>query len=34
MEVNGGKGLVSMVVQSHVEKRVHRHMVVGVVDTG
>ena len=31
MEVNGGKGLVSMVVQSHVEERVHRHMVV-VVD--
>ena len=32
MEVNGGKGLVSMVVQSHVEERVHRHMVV-VVDS-
>ena len=31
MEVNGGKGLVSMVVQSIVEERVHRHMVV-VVD--
>ena len=32
MEVIGGKGLVSMVVQSHVEERVHRHMVV-VVDS-
>ncbi|KAL4374427.1 hypothetical protein AHAS_Ahas05G0180700 [Arachis hypogaea] len=31
MEVNGEKGLVSMVVQSHVEEGVHRHMVV-VVD--
>ncbi|KAL4381263.1 hypothetical protein AHAS_Ahas04G0116000 [Arachis hypogaea] len=31
MEVNGGKGLVSMVVQSYVEEGVHRHMVV-VVD--
>ena len=31
MEVNGGKGLVSLVVQSYVEERVHRHMVV-VVD--
>ncbi|KAL4365890.1 hypothetical protein AHAS_Ahas07G0151300 [Arachis hypogaea] len=31
MEVNGGKGLVSVVVQSYVEKGVHRHMVV-VVD--
>ena len=31
MKVNGGKGLVSMVVQSHVEEGVHRHMVV-VVD--
>ena len=31
MEVNGGKGLVSMVVQSHVEGVVHRHVVV-VVD--
>ncbi|KAL4373107.1 hypothetical protein AHAS_Ahas05G0048700 [Arachis hypogaea] len=31
MEVNGRKGLVSMVVQSHVEEGVHRHMVV-VVD--
>ena len=32
MEVNGGKGLVSMVVQSHVEERVNKHMVV-VVDS-
>ena len=32
MEVNGGNGLVSMVVQSHVEERVPRHMVV-VVDS-
>ena len=32
MEVNGGKGLVSVVVQSCVEERVHRHMVV-VVDS-
>ncbi|KAL4350470.1 hypothetical protein AHAS_Ahas10G0145200 [Arachis hypogaea] len=31
MEVSGGKGLVSMVIQSHVEERVHRHMVV-IVD--
>ncbi|KAL4356699.1 hypothetical protein AHAS_Ahas09G0112800 [Arachis hypogaea] len=31
MEVSGGKGLVSMVVQSHIEEGVHRHMVV-VVD--
>ncbi|KAL4276301.1 hypothetical protein AHAS_Ahas20G0193500 [Arachis hypogaea] len=31
MEVNGGKGLVSMVVQSHVEEMVHRDMVV-IVD--
>ena len=28
----GGKGLVSMVVQSYFEERVHRHMVV-VVDS-
>ncbi|KAL4391542.1 hypothetical protein AHAS_Ahas03G0255500 [Arachis hypogaea] len=28
MEVNGGKGLVSMVVQNYVEKGVHKHMVV------
>ncbi|KAL4276304.1 hypothetical protein AHAS_Ahas20G0193800 [Arachis hypogaea] len=26
MEVNGGKGLVSMVVQSCVEEMVHKHM--------
>ncbi|KAL4329253.1 hypothetical protein AHAS_Ahas13G0281600 [Arachis hypogaea] len=32
MEVIGGKGLVSMVVQSHVEEGVHRHMMV-VVDS-
>ena len=32
MEMFGGKGLVSMVVQSHVVERVHRHMVV-VVDS-
>ena len=32
MEVNGGKGLVSMVVQSYIEEGVHRHMVV-VVDS-
>ena len=32
MEVNGGKGLVSVVIQSYVEERVHRHMVV-VVDS-
>ena len=32
MEVNGEKGLVSMVVQSHVEERVYRHMMV-VVDS-
>ncbi|KAL4381081.1 hypothetical protein AHAS_Ahas04G0097800 [Arachis hypogaea] len=31
MGVFGGKGLVSMVVQSYVEEGVHRHMVV-VVD--
>ena len=27
MEVNGGKGLVSMVVHSYVEEVVHKHMV-------
>ena len=27
MEVNGRKGLVSMVVQSYVEEGVHMHMV-------
>ena len=27
MEVNGGKGLVSMVVQNYVEEGVHMHMV-------
>ncbi|KAL4276705.1 hypothetical protein AHAS_Ahas20G0233900 [Arachis hypogaea] len=27
MEVNGGKGLVSIVVQNYVEEGVHRHMV-------
>ena len=27
MKVNGGKGLVSMVVQSHVEEGVHKRMV-------
>ena len=32
MEVNGGKGLVSLVVQSYVEERVDRHMVV-VIDS-
>ena len=32
MKVNGEKGLVSLVVQSYVEERVHRHMVV-VVDS-
>ncbi|KAL4381607.1 hypothetical protein AHAS_Ahas04G0150400 [Arachis hypogaea] len=31
MRLFGSKGLVSMVVQSHVEEGVHRHMVV-VVD--
>ncbi|KAL4397198.1 hypothetical protein AHAS_Ahas01G0167900 [Arachis hypogaea] len=31
MDVNGGKGLVSMVVQSHVVEGIHRHMVM-VVD--
>ena len=32
MKVNGGSWLVSVVVQSCVEERVHRHMVV-VVDS-
>ena len=32
MVVFGGEGLVSMVIQSHVEERVYRHMVV-VVDS-
>ncbi|KAL4276337.1 hypothetical protein AHAS_Ahas20G0197100 [Arachis hypogaea] len=30
MGVNGGEGLVSMVVQSYVEEGVHRYIVVGV----
>ena len=30
MEVNGGKGFVSMVVQSYVEEGVHRRMEVVV----